>query len=149
MENKPPDPCGEPTVAQLTAAFGGIDRPAELHRHVQDGDQQSSAAERPRNLCGEYEAGQNYGSIILGFDRARESTHRHLMQLYYLAGDRTGALRQYERCARALDAELGVRERAHGAPTVLVAGSAVKGVGGVPADAARKLRPSLSFGKAR
>lgn len=58
---------------------------------------------------GEYEAGQSYGSTILRFDRARESTHRHLMLLYYMAGDRTGALRQYERCARALDEELGVR----------------------------------------
>lgn len=58
---------------------------------------------------GEYEAGQSYGSTILQFDRARESTHRHLMHLYYMAGDRTGALRQYKRCARALEEELGVK----------------------------------------
>lgn len=58
---------------------------------------------------GEYEAGQVYGSTILRFDRARESTHRHLMHLCYMAGDRTGALRQYERCARALEEELGVK----------------------------------------
>lgn len=57
---------------------------------------------------GEYEAGQSYGSMILQFDRARESTHRHLMRLHYLAGNRTGALRQFERCARALEEELGV-----------------------------------------
>jgi DNA-binding SARP family transcriptional activator len=58
---------------------------------------------------GEYEAGQSYGTTILRFDPARESTHRHLMHLRYMAGDRTGALRQYERCARALKQELGVQ----------------------------------------
>ncbi len=57
----------------------------------------------------EYEAGQGYGSIILKYDRARESTHRQLMHLQYKAGDRTAALRQYERCIRALDEELGVK----------------------------------------
>lgn len=57
----------------------------------------------------EYEIGQSYGSVILQYDRARESTHRQLMQLQYEAGDRTAALRQYERCVRALDEELGVK----------------------------------------
>lgn len=58
---------------------------------------------------GEYEAGQAYGSTILRYDPARESTHRQLMHLQYKAGDRTGALRQYKRCVAALDKELGVR----------------------------------------
>jgi DNA-binding SARP family transcriptional activator len=57
----------------------------------------------------EYEEGQSYGSQILRFDRASERTHRLLMQLYYLAGDRTAALRQYERCVAALDEELSVK----------------------------------------
>lgn len=57
----------------------------------------------------EYEAGQGYGSMILRYDRARESTHRQLMHLQYKAGDRTAALRQYERCIRALDEELSVK----------------------------------------
>jgi DNA-binding SARP family transcriptional activator len=57
----------------------------------------------------EYEAGQSYGSTILRYDRARERTHRQLMHLQYKAGDRTGALRQYERCVAALDEELGVK----------------------------------------
>jgi DNA-binding SARP family transcriptional activator len=56
----------------------------------------------------EYEAGLAYGSRILRYDRARERTHRRLMHLYYLAGDRSEALRQYERCAAALGEELGV-----------------------------------------
>jgi DNA-binding SARP family transcriptional activator len=58
---------------------------------------------------GEYETGQGYGSKILQIDRASERTYRRLMQLQYMAGDRTGALRQYRRCESALDQELGVK----------------------------------------
>lgn len=57
----------------------------------------------------EYEEGLGYGERILGFDRAREHTHRRLMRLYYLAGNRTAALRQYEKCVAALAEELGVK----------------------------------------
>ena len=57
----------------------------------------------------EYETGHGYGLTILRYDRARERTHQQLMLLQYRAGDRTGALRQYERCVRALDEELGVK----------------------------------------
>jgi DNA-binding SARP family transcriptional activator len=57
----------------------------------------------------DYEAGLAYGTLILGCERARERTHRRLMRLHYLAGDRTAALRQYEHCVRALDEELGVQ----------------------------------------
>ena len=56
----------------------------------------------------EYEAGLSYGMRILQYDRAHEATHRRLMRLLYLAGDRTGALRQFERCVSALKEELGV-----------------------------------------
>jgi DNA-binding SARP family transcriptional activator len=57
----------------------------------------------------EYETGILYGARVLLFDRAREHTHRQLMRLQYLAGNRTGALRQYERCVIALEQELGVK----------------------------------------
>ena len=56
----------------------------------------------------DYEAGIVYGMYILRCDRARERTHRHLMRLYYLIGNRTAALRQYERCVITLEEELGV-----------------------------------------
>jgi DNA-binding SARP family transcriptional activator len=56
----------------------------------------------------DYERGQLYCSTILRYDRARERTHRQLMYVQYLAGDRTAALRQYKRCVAALDEELGV-----------------------------------------
>jgi DNA-binding SARP family transcriptional activator len=55
------------------------------------------------------EAGVFYGDLILHYDSARERTHRRLMRLYWLTGDRTAALRQYERCVTSLREELGVR----------------------------------------
>lgn len=57
----------------------------------------------------EYEVGLGYGDQILRYDRARERTHRRMMRLYYLAGDRTSALRQYEQLVRALREELSVK----------------------------------------
>ncbi len=57
---------------------------------------------------GEYESGLGYGQRILRCDRARERTHRQMMRLFYLAEDRSGALRQYARCVAALREELGV-----------------------------------------
>lgn len=58
--------------------------------------------------CGEYERGLLYCSRVLRMDPARERTHRRLMRLHVLAGDRTAALRQYERCVAVLARELGV-----------------------------------------
>lgn len=57
----------------------------------------------------EYEAGQLFGTRILHYDRASERTHQRLMQLQYMADDRTAALRQYERCVTALHEDLGVK----------------------------------------
>lgn len=56
----------------------------------------------------EYEAGLAYGQMVLSYDRAHERTHRQLMRLYYMAGNRTDALRQFQRCAAALHEELDV-----------------------------------------
>ncbi len=55
-----------------------------------------------------YDAGLYYGSKLLQYDRAYERAHRQLMRLYYIAGDRTQALRQYQRCVAALREELDV-----------------------------------------
>jgi DNA-binding SARP family transcriptional activator len=57
---------------------------------------------------GTFAAGQEYGYRILRYDLAHERTHRKLMRLLYLAGNRTGALRQYRRCCQILKEELGV-----------------------------------------
>ena len=55
-----------------------------------------------------FEAGIDYGQRILSYDRAHERTHYRLMRLKYLAGNRTGAIRQYEACRNALQEELQV-----------------------------------------
>lgn len=56
-----------------------------------------------------YENGVEYGMRVLHYDRARERTHRLLMRLYYLAGNRSAALRQFDQCAAALVEELNVK----------------------------------------
>ncbi len=55
-----------------------------------------------------YDLGMAYATEILRHDRACERAHRQLMRLHYMAGDRTQALHQYDRCKSALDGELGV-----------------------------------------
>ena len=54
----------------------------------------------------DYETGLLYGMRILCYDRSRERTHRRLMRLHYLNGDRAAALRQFEQCSTALEEEL-------------------------------------------
>jgi DNA-binding SARP family transcriptional activator len=55
-----------------------------------------------------YESALIYGMRILKLDQARERTHRCLMRIYYASGDRTEALRQYDRCLAILKKELDV-----------------------------------------
>jgi DNA-binding SARP family transcriptional activator len=55
-----------------------------------------------------YNAGLAYGWQILRQDQAYERVHRQMMRLYYLSGDRTQALHQYQRCTSALRDHLGV-----------------------------------------
>jgi len=57
---------------------------------------------------GDYDVGIGYCTRVLRHDWARERTHRQLMRLYYLAGDRSAALEQYDHCVRALREDLDV-----------------------------------------
>lgn len=57
---------------------------------------------------GSHETAIDYCRLALQCDRARERTHRTLMTLRQAQGDRTGALRQYERCRAALQEDLGI-----------------------------------------
>ncbi len=57
----------------------------------------------------DYSAGILYGMRIISCNKVREHTHRRLMRLYYLSGDRAAALRQYEQCAAGLEEELCVK----------------------------------------
>lgn len=58
--------------------------------------------------AGAHGLGIRLGAEILRHDPSRERTHRRLIHLYTLAGDRTAALRQYERCVEALREEFGI-----------------------------------------
>jgi DNA-binding SARP family transcriptional activator len=55
-----------------------------------------------------YELGISYATELLRFDHAYERAYQHLMRLYFLDGNRTQALHQYERCVVALRKELNV-----------------------------------------
>jgi len=57
---------------------------------------------------GRYEAGIGYGMRALRHDPARERTHRRLMRLHHLAGNRSEALHQYALCVETLRRELDV-----------------------------------------
>lgn len=56
----------------------------------------------------QYETGLEYGARALRCEPACERAHRRMMRLHYLTGDRTAALRQFDRCAATLEEELGV-----------------------------------------
>lgn len=56
----------------------------------------------------DYELGISYAVELLRYDPAYERAHQHLMRLYFLSGNRTQALHQYERCVIALHRELNV-----------------------------------------
>jgi predicted ATPase/DNA-binding SARP family transcriptional activator len=57
---------------------------------------------------GEYSSAINAAQRYLAIDELAEEIHRRLIQLYALSGDRSAALRQFERCSSMLDRELGV-----------------------------------------
>lgn len=59
-------------------------------------------------VLGDFEHGIVYGNQILRFDFAHERTHRQLMRLHYVAGDRTRAIRQYENCVEVLKKDLNI-----------------------------------------
>lgn len=78
------------------------ERLAEMHLAMLDKLMDHCAA------TGDFEEGLEFGARSLACDHARERTYRRLMRLHLAGGDRTGALRVYERCVEALRGELGV-----------------------------------------
>jgi len=57
---------------------------------------------------GNYDAAIAYARRYLEADDLAEDVHRRLITLYAATGDRSAALRQFERCAAVLERELGV-----------------------------------------
>jgi DNA-binding SARP family transcriptional activator/Flp pilus assembly protein TadD len=57
---------------------------------------------------GDYDQAIAYTTQILSYDSLQEDVHRQLMRLYYAAGNRSAALRQYEICKEILERELDI-----------------------------------------
>ena len=57
---------------------------------------------------GEYKTGIRHANRLLGMEPWQEETHRQLMRLLMLSGQRSAALAQYETCRRVLAEELGI-----------------------------------------
>lgn len=57
---------------------------------------------------GRYEEGVAYCYAALQHDSAHERSHRHMMRLHHMAGDRCAAIRQYRHCVQVLREEMGV-----------------------------------------
>jgi predicted ATPase/DNA-binding SARP family transcriptional activator len=58
--------------------------------------------------AGDYPAAIDAAQQALATDELAEDMHRRLIALYAAAGDRTAAMRQFERCVVVLERELGV-----------------------------------------
>jgi DNA-binding SARP family transcriptional activator len=56
----------------------------------------------------DFKDGIEHGIALLRREPAHERTHRRLMRLYYLSGDRYAALRQFQECSRVLKKGFGV-----------------------------------------
>ena len=59
-------------------------------------------------IDGDYRDAIGYAQRYLAMDELAEDVHRRLIELYALDGNRSAALRQYERCVTVLERELGV-----------------------------------------
>lgn len=57
---------------------------------------------------GRYAEGLGYCYAALQHDSAHERSHRHMMRLHHLAGNRCAAIRQYRLCVQVLRQELDV-----------------------------------------
>jgi DNA-binding SARP family transcriptional activator len=57
----------------------------------------------------EYDVGIAYGERLLNRDKVRERSYIRMMRMQYFAGDRAGAIRQFQRCVDALHEELGIK----------------------------------------
>ena len=90
-----------------------------------------------------FEDGLDYGEKILERDPASERAHQQMMRLHHLSGNRTAALRQFERCVRHLREELDVNPSAS-TLTILAQIRADSGDAGVPLMPQPDILPQLS-----
>ncbi len=57
---------------------------------------------------GHYQEALGFAELLLQLELLSEEAHRQLMRLHFLGGDRTAALKAFERCKEMLDKELGM-----------------------------------------
>jgi DNA-binding SARP family transcriptional activator len=60
------------------------------------------------HIHGSFQKSLAYGEKILSLDPLQEQVHREMMKLYVESGQRSFAIRQYERCCQVLDKELEI-----------------------------------------
>ncbi|MBA2691184.1 MAG: AAA family ATPase [Rubrobacter sp.] len=77
----------------------------ELRRELSSALEKLSRAEA---ASGDFERAVSHARRRLELDRLDESSHRKLMEIYSLSGQRTAALRQFEECSKTLEKELGI-----------------------------------------
>lgn len=63
---------------------------------------------RAQQATGDLRGAVHTARHLLELDPLEEATHQHLMELYYLSGDRARALQQYEQYCRVLKEQLSV-----------------------------------------
>jgi DNA-binding SARP family transcriptional activator len=86
--------------------------------------------------AGRYREAAALAERYLAIDELAEEIHRQLMEIYAAAGDRSAALRQYERCIEVLERELGVEplpETEAAYQAILAGGGATVALGSPPA----------------
>ncbi len=82
--------------------FSERERMAELRKNALAGEM--TRLEKDAN----YREAIQFAQALIDTDTLSEDSHRHVMRLHFLAGDRAAALKAYERCEIILEKELGV-----------------------------------------
>jgi len=83
-----------------------VDAQREHYRRLAVGGLTALAAAQEE--AADYASALNTLDRAIAFDPLQEDLQRTALRLHYLAGDRTGAIRRYDRLRRLLDEELGV-----------------------------------------
>ncbi len=84
---------------------------------------------------GDYEGASSFAEGQLKIDPLREGAYRQLMEMYSKSGQRTEAIRAYQRCARILDIELGTSpSRETTALYEIISGEDLQGASATPRE---------------
>lgn len=77
---------------------------------LESGRREALSSEANRlEAAGKYQKALGRSQQLLARDPISEDTHRRIMRLHYLAGDRPAAIRAFEQCKTLLETQLGVK----------------------------------------